>query len=82
MTSATVRRPRRAVRKRQVAAAIEPSDLKRLRESWNRRELVLLLGAGVSIPYGLPTWKNFVLPLLFQQARRTRGLGSGRSRSR
>jgi SIR2-like protein len=36
---------------------------------------VLFLGAGVSIPYGLPTWKDLVLELLFEQAQGTRRLG-------
>ena len=36
---------------------------------------MLFLGAGVSIPYGLPAWKNLVLELLFEQAQGTRRLG-------
>lgn len=54
---------------------INPSDFKGLREAWKRKQLVVFLGAGVSIPYGLPSWKNLVLELLFEQAQHTKGLG-------
>jgi hypothetical protein len=36
----------------------------------------MFLGAGVSIPYGLPSWKSLVLELLFEHAQGTRRLGS------
>jgi hypothetical protein len=58
------------------AAEVNPSDLAGLRHAWRSRQLVLFLGAGVSIPYGLPSWKNLVLELLFEQAQGTRRLGS------
>jgi hypothetical protein len=54
---------------------VNPSDLKALRIAWKSRQLVFFLGAGVSLPYGLPTWKNLVLELLFEQAAHTRRLG-------
>jgi hypothetical protein len=38
--------------------------------------LVLFIGAGASVPYGLPSWKDLVLELLFEQAQQTRRLGS------
>lgn len=57
------------------SAAINASDLKGLRRAWRTRELVLFLGAGVSMPYGLPSWKDLVLELLFEQAQDTRRLG-------
>jgi hypothetical protein len=47
-----------------------------LRRAFRQRELVLFLGAGISIPYGIPSWKNLVLELLFEQAQGTRKLGS------
>jgi hypothetical protein len=81
MTSASVRRQRdtggrRAPLKVRVGkGAINSSDLRGLRQAWNNRELVLFVGAGVSIPYGLPSWKSLVLELLFEQAQRTRRLG-------
>jgi hypothetical protein len=56
-------------------AAINASDLRALRAAWTKRELVLFLGAGLSIPYGLPSWRSLVLELLFDQAEGTRRLG-------
>jgi len=47
-------------------ATLNDSDLKGLRAAWRSRQLVLFVGAGVSIPSGLPSWKNFVLELLFR----------------
>jgi hypothetical protein len=82
MKTAPVRRPRRSAPKRVAskvrvgAAAVNASDLKGLRNAWRNRQLVLFLGAGVSIPYGLPSWKSLVLELLFEQAQGTRRLGS------
>ena len=82
MKSATVRHSRGSASKRvghkvRVGAAeVNASDLAGLRRAWRSRQLVLFLGAGVSIPYGLPSWKNLVLELLFEQAQGTRRLGS------
>jgi hypothetical protein len=55
---------------------VNQSDLRGLRWAWKEKHLVLFLGAGVSIPYGVPSWKNLVLELLFEQAEHTRRLGS------
>lgn len=68
---------RRAVRTkvRVGTSDINASALAGLRHAWRSRQLVLFLGAGVSIPYGLPSWKNLVLELLFEQAEGTRRLG-------
>ena len=54
---------------------VNQSDLRGLRWAWKKKHLVLFLGAGVSIPYGVPSWKNLVLELLFEQAEHTRRLG-------
>jgi hypothetical protein len=56
-------------------ASINAGDLRGLRYAWKHRQLVLFLGAGVSMPYGLPSWKSLVLELLFEQAQGTRRLG-------
>ena len=57
-------------------ASVNRSDIEGLRRAWRQGELVLCLGAGVSMPYGLPSWNNLVLELLFEQAQGTRQLGS------
>lgn len=56
---------------------INASDLEGLRYAWRHQQLVLFLGAGVSLAHGIPTWKNLVLEMLFDQtehARRLMGL--------
>jgi len=62
-------------RARVGSATVKASDIKGLRYAWRNRQLVLFLGAGVSIPYGLPAWKSLVLELLFEHAQGTRRLG-------
>ena len=54
---------------------VNPSDMRGLQYAWKDKRLVLFLGAGVSIPYGIPSWKNLVLELLFEQTANTRRLG-------
>jgi hypothetical protein len=46
---------------------VNRSDLEGLRRAWAEKDLVLFLGAGVSKPYGIPTWKDLVLEILFDQ---------------
>jgi len=41
--------------------------LLKLRKAWKESRLVLFLGAGVSSPYGLPSWRELVLSLLLEQ---------------
>lgn len=55
---------------------VNQSDLGGLQWAWKQKHLVLFLGAGVSIPYGIPSWKNLVLELLFEQVEHTRRLGN------
>ena len=57
-------------------AGVNASALRDLRSAWSRGELVIFLGAGASIPYGVPSWRDLVLELLFDQTERTRRLGS------
>jgi hypothetical protein len=78
--AAAARNPRKPLKAKRAkalvgSAAINESDLKGLRQAWQKRQLVLFLGAGVSIPYGLPSWKSLVLELLFEHAQGTRQLG-------
>ncbi len=54
---------------------VNRSDLRELRTAWDHRNLVLFLGADISLPYGVPTWKNLILELLFGRAEHTRRLG-------
>lgn len=54
---------------------VNQSDLGGLSNAWEEKRLVLFLGAGVSIPYGIPSWKSLVLELLFDQVQYTRRLG-------
>jgi len=44
-----------------------------LSEAWNRRKLILFLGAGISQPYGLPSWNDLVLTLLLDESSKTFG---------
>lgn len=53
---------------------INRSDLDGLSKAWDEKRLVLFLGAGVSIPYGIPSWKSLVLELLFDQVQHKRRL--------
>lgn len=41
-------------------------NLVRLQAPWQKGRLVLCLGAGVSIPYGLPNWEDLLLSLLLR----------------
>ncbi|MEA2600888.1 MAG: hypothetical protein QOF89_1880 [Acidobacteriota bacterium] len=59
---------RRRPEKRQIGRSeVNRSDLDGLRHAWREKSLVLFLGAGVSRPYGIPTWKDLVLEILFDQ---------------
>lgn len=43
---------------------IKREHLRALRDAWARGRLVLFLGAGVSVPYGLSNWNDLVLDML------------------
>jgi hypothetical protein len=58
-------------------SAVNAGDIRELREAWRERRIVVVLGAGVSVPCGLPTWHNLIFDLLYshsENARRWRGL--------
>jgi hypothetical protein len=63
---------------------VNRSDLEGLKAAWSQNRLVLFLGAGVSMAYGVPSWKNLVLEMLFSQtdhASRMRALFSNYRRA-
>src|SRR4051794_13677202 len=43
--------------------------LKRLRRAAGEGKLVFLLGAGVSMPYGLPDWRRLLISLMEETGR-------------
>jgi hypothetical protein len=59
---------RKKPEKRKVGhSLVNRSHLDGLRRAWAEKDLVLFLGAGVSKPYGIPTWKDLVLEIVFDQ---------------
>lgn len=54
---------------------INASDLAGLRRAWRSRQLVLFLGAGISLEYGIPAWRDLVVDLLFERTARSRRMG-------
>jgi len=40
--------------------------IEELHQAWREKRLVLVLGAGLSIPYGIPSWKDLVMELLLE----------------
>ena len=70
-------RRRRKPEKRKIGRSeVNRSDLEGLQRAWQEKDLVLFLGAGVSKPYGIPTWKDLVLEILFDQTDVARRLES------
>jgi hypothetical protein len=43
--------------------------LSQLRQAWQERNLVLFLGAGISMPHGIPNWNSLVIELLLGKER-------------
>ena len=59
---------RRKPEKRKIGESlVNRSDLESLQRAWKEKSLVLFLGNGVSMPYGIPAWKDLVLEILFDQ---------------
>lgn len=59
---------RRAPEKKKIGRSqVNRSGLEGLQRAWREKDLVLFLGAGVSKPYGIPTWNDLVLEILFDQ---------------
>src|SRR4051794_18487134 len=59
----TRRKPTRKAR----ATVLSDAERRELQGAWKQGRLVLFLGAGVSLDYGLPAWPNLVLELLFEE---------------
>jgi SIR2-like domain len=60
--------PRRKPETRTIGRSlVNRSDLEGLQRAWKAKNLVLFLGNGVSMPYGIPAWKDLVLEILFDQ---------------
>jgi hypothetical protein len=53
---------------------VNDSDLEGLRSAWSAGHLVPFVGAGLSLAYGVPSWKQLVLELLVEQGSRRRAL--------
>lgn len=49
---------------------MRPHYLDKLRRAWKDRDLVIFLGAGVSIPHGIPNWNNLVMELVLEETPR------------
>ena len=47
---------------------VRVEHLKTLQSAWKNRRLVLFLGAGISQPYGIPSWKDLVLRMFYEEA--------------
>ena len=76
-TKSTTGRARKKPAKVAVGTSeVNASDLRGLQQAWQQKHLVPFIGAGVSIPHGLPSWRNLVLEMLFEQVPHTRRLGS------
>ncbi|HKV13122.1 MAG TPA: SIR2 family protein [Thermoanaerobaculia bacterium] len=59
---------RRKPEKRKIGESlVNRSDFEGLQRAWKEKNLVLFLGNGVSMPYGIPAWKDLVLEILFDQ---------------
>lgn len=56
-------------------SSISVSDLSGLQRAWRMRQLVLFIGAGVSLEYGIPTWRDLVVDLLFERTAHSRRMG-------
>ena len=69
-------KPRPPAKIKVRSSLVNASDLRGLKKAWKQKQLVFFIGAGVSIPYGIPSWKDLVLEMLFEQAEHTRRLGA------
>jgi hypothetical protein len=67
--------PTAALKKHAVGSSlVNESDLRGLRAAWHAGHLVPFIGAGFSMPYGVPSWKQLVIDLVVEQARHRRAL--------
>jgi hypothetical protein len=68
--------PKKRARPRSTAtigsSTLNASDLRGLRLAYHDGRLIPFLGAGVSLEYGIPAWKDLVVGLLFQHSQDAR----------
>jgi hypothetical protein len=50
------------------SSSLRQEYLEALKKAYRNRRLVLFLGAGVSFPYGIPTWKDLVTDILINRS--------------
>jgi hypothetical protein len=67
-----VARPRAT--ERVGGSAINASDLRGLSRAYREGKLVPFLGAGISLAHGVPTWKELVVDLLFEEGEGVRSM--------
>lgn len=56
-------------------SSINASDFSGLQRAWRTRQLVIFVGAGISLEYGIPAWRDLVVDLLFERTARSRRMG-------
>ena len=58
---------RRLAEEQQPEPSSRPDQIKNLRQAYQNEDLVLVLGAGVSMPYNLPSWNTLLQSMLLDE---------------